>query len=141
MTSLVSVSAASDATRAGRIAAIAQLRSLELQELQWEVHPPGEPLDWSAGGLSADLDIELNQSRLPGQLNFGVIARIGGSLADGSRLFDMKSRHVAAFALDPGHEPTIEEIEAFSRTSVLLLTYPYVRQIAQELTTRAGFRH
>ncbi|HLN05569.1 MAG TPA: hypothetical protein VK217_04790 [Acidimicrobiales bacterium] len=123
---------------AGRLGGISRLRSIELQELYWQVHPKIAPLDYPMPRISAATELNFNGTITPGAVNFGVWANVRGLLEDGHELFTLAARYVVGFGVPDDVSVTEAEVIAFGAVTVVAVVLPYIRQLVADVTSRAA---
>jgi hypothetical protein len=127
-----------DLQLAGRLGGIARLRTLELQELYWQVHPTATPFEPGRGIISAETDLSFNGTVTPGAVHYGVWANVRGVLEDGHELFTFAARYVVGFGIPDDVSVTEAEVIAFGGVTVVAVVLPYIRQLVTDVTSRAG---
>ena len=55
------------------------------------------------------------------------------------RIFEVKCRFQVTYQLEPGYQPTPEEISAFSSANAVFNAWPYFREFVQNTCLRMGF--
>jgi hypothetical protein len=123
---------------AGRLGVISRLRSLELQELYWQVHPTATPFEPGRGIISAATDLNFSGTITPGAVHYGMWTNVRGVLEDGHELFTFAARYVVGFEIPEEVSVTEAEVNAFGAVTVVAVVLPYVRQLVSDVTSRAG---
>jgi hypothetical protein len=122
---------------AGRLGGLSRLRSIELQELYWQVHPTGTPLE-PGRTIAAATDLTFNGATAPAAVNFGVWVNVRGLLEDGHELFTLAARYVVGFGVPDEVSVTEAELTAFGAVTVVPVVLPYIRQLVTDVTSRAA---
>lgn len=121
---------------ASQVAAAIKLRDIRLLKLDFELYPvPIEPpLDVR---IDADTSYNLDEGALIYIVAFRVATTPSGEGTD--ELFSCETRFLVDYEITDAQQDLGEDaLEAFGQITVVFSTYPYLREIVQSVTGRAG---
>jgi preprotein translocase subunit SecB len=120
---------------AGRLGHNARLRTVELQELHWQVHPTVEQLI----DITPELALDVRGNLVGEALNYAVFASVEAKLESEQQIFGVGLRYVVGLVLpDDMDAPTEDEIKAYGAVTIIPLVLPYLRAVVTDLTSKAG---
>lgn len=121
---------------ASRVAASVHLRDMRLVQLEFELQPiqPDPPFD-------VRLNAEANFHQQGTALIYTVAFSVGAFTSpdpDADELFSCRIGYLVHYETEEEEEFSDDALETFGQVSVLFSTYPYLRELVQSLTARAG---
>lgn len=121
---------------AARVSSVVSLREIRLIQLEFHLQPiSGEQtLDVRLG---AEARYHQEDTALIYTVAFDVSAYVS-SEPDADEVFSCRVGYLVDYEMDPVEELSDEAFETFGRVSVVFSTYPYLREVVQSVTGRAG---
>lgn len=126
---------------AARLGPLASLKEVRLRRAQAELHLPVDPVPPSRYELEFEVEWYRERELLLYFVDTDIsIDVIGGDsdLPSGTTIWTCTSSFVLTYELDPELEASDEEFGAYGNVCALFSAYPYIRELAQSLTTRSG---
>lgn len=119
-----------------RVGGRAEILDIRLHKFEFQVFldSPSEP----PYELQSEVDVRCSRHTDEGETvaAYYVEFSISAAPAGGERIFQAVVEHAMAYGVGGGH--TDDELEAFGLTSAVFACYPYVRELLQSATGRAG---
>lgn len=119
---------------AGRVGGVADLVDVRLRRLTFDLGSVPETAEKNE--VRADINIAFD--RQPGALVYELRCEVVAQPSIGEPLFTADVVLSATYTLPEGVQIENEAVEAFGSVSVTFMLFPYLRELLQSLTTRAG---
>lgn len=118
------------------VGANAQLLDLRLRHAAFELHL--DELSEEPLVLTSSIDVRWSRAEADDGTvaQFLVAFTVLAGRVDGPTEFEATVEHALAYQVAPGHSD--EELEAFGQTTAVFASYPYLREMVQSLTGKAG---
>jgi preprotein translocase subunit SecB len=121
---------------AARVASVVHLRDIRLIELDFELHPIQSTGTFDVR-LGADARFHQDEDALIYTVAFDVSAHVSTD-PEADALFSCHVGYLVDYEIVAIEDVSDEAYEMFGRVSAVFSTYPYVREVVQSMTGRAG---